>query len=86
MSESAVSNAAELEYNGSSHKLTGDLSVDDTSSPLGLSQDSTTSEESSKQTTRVSINVSDATCFEGIESTLDVMMPDRFVNLKSHVV
>lgn len=86
MSDLAKSNAAELEHNDSDGELAGDLSVDidvDSSPPV-LSQDSDTSEEPSlnaKQPTQgVCVNVSEATCLEGVESTLDVMMPDRFVN------
>jgi hypothetical protein len=87
MSDLARSNASGLEHSDSDRELAGDLPVDvdhDASSPLDLFQDSAASEEPSldvQQTSpQVSVNVSDAVCLEGIESTLDVMMPDRFVN------
>jgi hypothetical protein len=87
MSDLARSNASGLEHSDSDSELADDLPVDvdhDASSPLDLSQDSAASEEPSldaQQTTpQVSVNVSDAVCLEGIESTVDVMMPDRFVN------
>lgn len=84
MSGLASSRGAGPEHNDSDRDLAPESSVDidyDTSSPL--EQDSTPSEEpplNAEQTTpELFVNVSEATCFEGVESTLDVMMPDRFV-------
>lgn len=84
MSSLASSRGAGLEHSDSDRDLARESSVDidhDTSSPL--EQDSAPSEEpplGAEQTApELFVNVSEAACFEGVESTLDVMMPDRFV-------
>jgi len=85
-SNPARSQPAGLEYGDSDRNFSAlELEVDhDTASSPELLQDSTTSEEPSiyaePTAPEVIISVSEATCLEGVESTLDVMMPDRFVN------
>ncbi|KAG1755176.1 uncharacterized protein EDB91DRAFT_277723 [Suillus paluster] len=92
MSDMTRSKAAGLEHGDSDRELAGDsstldLDVDhDTSSSLELFQDSATSEEHSMNAEpnpqEVVVNVSAATCLEGVESTLDVMMPDRPMDIQ----
>ncbi|KAG0708968.1 hypothetical protein DFH29DRAFT_889946 [Suillus ampliporus] len=91
-SDMTGSKAAGLGHGDSDRVLASDLStleldVDhDTSSSLELLQDSATSERPSMNVEpnprEVIVNVSEATCLEGIESTLDVMMPDRPMDIQ----
>lgn len=85
-SDTVEANAAGPEYSDSDRELAGDLTLQldadhDPSYSLESSQDSATSEGLLKYAERnpqvAVVNVSEATCLEGIESTLDIMMPDR---------
>ncbi|KAG2118417.1 hypothetical protein DEU56DRAFT_140884 [Suillus clintonianus] len=83
MSDTAVSKAAGLEYGDSDRGLAGDFTseLDINHNPSysleywqGSEGPSTYAEPNPPE---VVVDVSEATCLEGVESTLDVMMPDR---------
>ncbi|KAG2044734.1 hypothetical protein BDR03DRAFT_937124 [Suillus americanus] len=85
-SNTAETKVAGLEQSDSGHELAGDLTLEldadhDPSYSLESFQDSATSEGPLKCAERnpqeAVVNVSEATCLEGVESTLDIMMPDR---------
>jgi hypothetical protein len=88
-SDAVKANAAGLEYSDSDRELAGDLTLeldadhDPSYSPESF-QDSATSEGlleyAGRNPQEAVVNVSEATCLEGVEFTLDIMMPDRFVN------
>lgn len=85
-SDEAGSKAAGPEHGDSDRGLAGDLTLEldadhDTAYYLEPLQDSVTSEGPSQyaepNAQEAVVNVSEATCLEGVESTLDIMMPDR---------
>lgn len=80
--------AAAVEHSNSDRELAGDLTLEldadhDLSNSLDSFQDSAIpggpSKYAEQNPQEVVVNVSEATCLEGVESTLDIMMPDRFV-------
>ncbi|KAG2149896.1 hypothetical protein BD769DRAFT_1409087 [Suillus cothurnatus] len=82
----AETKVAGLERIDSDRELAGDLTLEldadhHPSYSLKSFQDSATSEEPLKHAERnppeAAVDISEATCFEGVESTLDIMMPDR---------
>lgn len=85
-SDTAETNAAGLEPSDSDCELAGGLTSEldtdhDPSYSLESFQDSATSEAPLKYAERnlreAVVKVSEATCLEGVESTVDIMMPDR---------
>lgn len=85
-SDTVEINAAGPEYSNSDRELAGDLTLkvdadhDPSYSPDSF-QDSAPAEGPLKSAERnpqeAVVNVSEATCLEGVEFTLDIMMPDR---------
>lgn len=78
--------AAAFEHSNSDRELAGDLTLEldadhDLSNSLDSFQDSATPggplKYAEQNPQEVVVNVSEATCLEGVESTLDIMMPDR---------
>ncbi|KAG2350473.1 hypothetical protein BDR05DRAFT_993870 [Suillus weaverae] len=90
-SDTAETKAPGLEHSDSDRELTGDLALEldpdhDPSYSLESFQDSVISEGPLKYAERnpqeAVVNVSEATCLEGVESTLDIMMPDRPMDIQ----
>ncbi|KAG2159969.1 uncharacterized protein EDB93DRAFT_1196743 [Suillus bovinus] len=85
-SNTAETKAAALEYSDSEHELAGDLALEldadhNPPHPLEPSQDPATPggppKHAEQNFQEAVVNVSEATCLEGAESALDIMMPDR---------
>lgn len=84
-SDTVEANAVGPEYSDSDRELAGDFSLElDTdrnpSYSLESFQDSATSglvKYAERNPQEAVVNISEATCLEGVESTLDIMMPDR---------